>query len=177
MRPEEYLALRWSDLQGREVSVQQIVQFNRKGGGYYFDQPKTAKSRRRISIAEDLQRQLHRHRIDELGWRMRTKGMWLDLDLVFPNGIGRPETLTNLRRRFFHPVLEQCGLADRGLTLYSLRHTCATLLLLGGANPKTVADRLGHSSVVLTLDTYSHVLPHIQAEATNILRNAMRKQA
>src|SRR6185369_4536720 len=51
MRPEEYTALRWKDISGRDVSVAQVVQFNRKGGGYYFATPKTAKSRRMISIS------------------------------------------------------------------------------------------------------------------------------
>src|SRR6185369_7841124 len=54
MRPEEYLAIRWADLNGREASVQQIVQYNRSGVGYYFDKPKTAKSRRMISISEHM---------------------------------------------------------------------------------------------------------------------------
>ena len=50
--------------------------------------------------------------------------------------------------------------------MYDLRHTCATLMLLAGVNPKIVSERLGHASVVLTLDTYSHVLPTMQEDAT-----------
>jgi integrase len=49
--------------------------------------------------------------------------------------------------------------------MYDLRHTCATLLLLKGENPKIVSERLGHASIVLTLDTYSHVLPDMQEGA------------
>ena len=52
------------------------------------------------------------------------------------------------------------------IRLYDLRHTCATLLLLAEENPKVVSERLGHSTVVLTLDTYSHVLPTMQEKAT-----------
>jgi len=55
------------------------------------------------------------------------------------------------------------------LVLYSLRHTCATLLMAAGENPKVVSERLGHTSVKMTLDTYSHVLPHMQQTATDKL--------
>ncbi len=51
------------------------------------------------------------------------------------------------------------------MRLYDLRHSHATLLLLADENPKIVAERLGHSTVVLTLDTYSHVIPGMQEEA------------
>lgn len=174
MRPEEYLGLRWSDVEGSEISIQQVVQYNRSGGGYYFDKPKTAKGRRRLSITAGLERLLKRHRIEQLGHRMKMKGTWFDHDLVFPNEIGRPFAINNLTRRYFAPILDKCGLGKH-ITLYSLRHSCATLLLMQGTNPKIVADRLGHSSVVMTLDTYSHVLPHIQDEATKTLDKVIRK--
>ena len=54
--------------------------------------------------------------------------------------------------------------SQRGL--YDLRHSCATLLLIAEENPKVVSERLGHSTIVLTLDTYSHVLPTMQQGAT-----------
>lgn len=174
MRPEEYLALRWSDLDGNEASVQQIVQYNRSGGGFYFDTPKTKKSRRRVPISEPLRKRVARHRTEQLKHRIGMKGTWFDNDLIFPNEVGNPFALNNLTIRYFHPILEAAELKGLGITLYSLRHTCATLLLMSNENPKVVADRLGHSTVTITLDTYSHVLPHIQADATETLRNIMR---
>jgi integrase len=72
----------------------------------------------------------------------------------------------NLRNRHFKKILEHAGL-PKALRLYDLRHTCATLLLSAGVNPKIVSERLGHASVVLTLDTYSHVLPNMQQTATD----------
>lgn len=54
-------------------------------------------------------------------------------------------------------------------SLYDLRHTCATLLLLAGENPKVVQERLGHASIIQTLDTYSHVLPTLQRGAADKL--------
>jgi len=53
------------------------------------------------------------------------------------------------------------------LTLYGLRHSCATLMLAAGVHPKVVSERLGHSSITVTLDVYSHVLPNMQVEATD----------
>ncbi len=173
MRPEEYLALRWRDIRGNDVSVVQAVQFNRKGGGFYFKDVKTKKGRRRIPISERLRLRLVQHRREQNEHRLAMKGTWFNHDLVFPNIIGRPLEHTNVVGRVLKPVLDKCGF-DKKVTLYSLRHTCATLLLMAGTNPKIVADRLGHASVVQTLDTYSHVLPHIQDEATDVMDRIMR---
>ena len=101
------------------------------------------------------------------------KGTWFNHDLVFPNEIGRPMQLPNVTRRYLKPILDKCNFTKH-ITLYSLRHTCATLLLMDGKNPKTVSDRLGHASVTLTLDVYSHILPHIQDEATDAMDRIMR---
>ncbi len=60
--------------------------------------------------------------------------------------------------------MKQAGLSD-SIRLYDLRHTHATLLLIAGVHPKIVSERLGHASITLTLDTYSHVLPGMQAES------------
>lgn len=179
MRPEEYLALRWRDISGCEVSVAQAVQYRRSGGGFYFKDIKTQKGRRRISISDGLRIRLAEHRRRQLEHRLALKVGWADHDLVFPNLIGQPFALPNLSRRYFKPIVEAAGIT-RKLTLYSLRHSCATLLLMHGTNAKVVADRLGHSSVVMTLDTYSHVLPHIQDAATDIMDqilNAAKKNS
>ena len=67
----------------------------------------------------------------------------------------------------FSSVQERAGLSS--FNLYSLRHTHATLLLLAGVHPKVVSERLGHATVAITLDTYSHVLPNMQHEAAEKL--------
>lgn len=88
---------------------------------------------------------------------------WRDLDLVFPNSVGKPLDGTNLLRYQFRPLLTRAGLPP--LRLHDLRHTAATLLLGRGINPKIVSELLGHASVAITLDLYSHVLPHMQQSA------------
>lgn len=81
--------------------------------------------------------------------------------------------------RHFKPLLKNAGLPN--IRLYDLRHTCATLLLAAGENPKIVSERLGHASVTLTLDTYTHVLPTMQEKAAEklegMLFNSMHTEA
>ncbi len=72
-------------------------------------------------------------------------------------------TPQNLTRRSFRPLLERVGLPR--MRFHDLRHTAATLLLAQGVHPKVVQEMLGHASIALTLDTYSHVVPGLQAEA------------
>jgi integrase len=70
-------------------------------------------------------------------------------------------------RRSFKPLLKEAGLPD--IRFHDLRHTAATLLLAKGVHPKIVQERLGHSSINLTLDTYSHVMPTLQRDAADKL--------
>lgn len=160
MRPEEYLGLRRRDINFTygTASVDQVVLFNRK---FSFGEPKTARSRRQVPLSTELMGKVKTHLNSH------------KFELVFPTSNGTPIVLRNLRRSLI-PILDAADV--KRIPLYGLRHTCATLLLLAGVNPKVVADRLGHSSVTMTLDTYSHVLPHIQEQATEklgaILRNA-----
>ena len=92
-------------------------------------------------------------------------------DLVFCSEYGTPLSIPNLTYRYFRPILKQASLPQ--IRLYDLRHTHATLLLMAEENPKVVAERLGHSTIVLTLDTYSHVLPTMQRKATDKLEKML----
>ena len=79
-----------------------------------------------------------------------------------------------LTYRYFRPILTAAGLPQ--IRLYDLHHSCATLLLVAEENPKVVSERLGHSTVVLTLDTYSHVMPTMQQTATARLEKLISSQ-
>jgi integrase len=78
-------------------------------------------------------------------------------------------------RRYFKPMLAEAGL--RPIRPYDLRHTCATLLLKADVHPKVVADRLGHAGIAMTLDTYSHVMPHLQHAAAVALERTLFAKA
>ncbi len=87
---------------------------------------------------------------------------------------GKLLSIPNLTYRYFRPILEKAKLPQ--MRLYDLRHSCATLLLMAGENPKVVSERLGHSTIVLTLDTYSHVLPTMQENATTRLEKRLYRK-
>ena len=77
----------------------------------------------------------------------------------------------NLTARSFKPLLERAGLPD--IRLHDLRHTCATLLLSRGVHPKFVKELLGHATIAITLDTYSHVLPSMSDQTATAMENAL----
>lgn len=174
MRPEEYLGLQWKDIDHNTgtVTIQRALVWNRKGGGWTFEEPKTSKSRRTIPLPKSIVRELANHRRNQLAERLNLGPAYQSHDLVFATEIGTPILTSNLTRRHFKPVLKQAGIST-SVRLYDLRHTCATLLLLANTSPKVVAERLGHSTVVLTLDTYSHVLPSMQKDASDQLERML----
>jgi len=172
MRPSEYFGLQWKDIdfQRQDLSVKRAV-IAKKGGGFSFTEPKTPKSRRIIPLSNSAVKHLKTHRRRQLERRMKIADRYEDHDLVFGSDIGTPLLRRNLIRRYFRPLLKKAEL--KRIRLYDLRHTTATLLLLSGENPKVVSERLGHASIRLTLDTYSHVLPTMQANATRKIENMM----
>lgn len=161
LRPSEALALRWSDLGAGTVTVQRSVVW--VGRQPIFGKTKTAGSRRNVPLDETLIAALAQHRVNQ-----ETSLRMCPIDpemrgLAFCTTNGTPLDAKNLRRSF-RALLERANLPR--IRIYDLRHTTATLLLGAGENPKIVAERLGHSSVRQTLDTYSHVAPTMQASAT-----------
>lgn len=166
MRPSEYLALRWADFDvaKAQVSVRRSVQPLR-GGGWQFHEPKTRSSRRTVPIPSEVVNALRTHRARQAEERLRAGPAWTRSDLIFTTPIGTPVDRSNLLKQHFQPALRKAGLPS-SVRLYDLRHSCATLLLAAGVHPKVASERLGHSSVIMTLDTYSHVLPDMQREAT-----------
>ena len=92
---------------------------------------------------------------------------WGEQDLVFCNAQGKPFQKNNLLERSYYPLLRKAGLPH--IRFHDLRHTTATLLLLLGVHPKIVQALLGHSQIVVTLDTYSHVLPPLHEDAMHRL--------
>jgi len=173
MRPEEYLSLKWSDLnlEARTAAVTRTLVW-RKGGGWYFGEPKTTRSRRTITFGETLARALRTHRAKQSERRLQVGKAYAPENLVFATLDGTPVNIRNLTLRHFKPILSRAGLpAD--FRLYDLRHTCATLLLAANEHPKVVSERLGHANITLTLDTYSHVLPSMQQAASDKLERLL----
>lgn len=173
MRPGEALGLKWSDIdfKNKRVTVNRAL-VRTAGGGWKLEEPKTARSRRTIPLPASVMADLEEHKKNQAAEKLKAKpGTYNDQGFVFAASNGEPMSDKNIFRRHFKPLLEAAGLPD--IRLYDLRHTCATLLLASGVNPKVVSERLGHASVTLTLDTYSHVLPDMQKEAAEKLEGML----
>jgi integrase len=176
MRPEEYLGLQWKDIdfQNGTVTVQRVVVWRSKIG-WYFSEPKTPRSRRSIPIPGSIVNSIVEHKRRQLEERLKSGQMYQNNDLVFATSAGTPLLQRNIVRRHFKPILKRAGLSE-SLRLYDLRHSCATLLLAANENPKVVAERLGHASIRMTMDVYSHVLPSMQKAATDKLEAMLFKK-
>lgn len=176
-RPEEYLSLQWKDVDFEKGTaiIRRALITHRKGGGWHFSEPKTKQSRRTIPMPVSTVKELRQHRIHQLESKLKRGAAWSDFDLVFASEIGTPLNPPNVTRAFKR-VLKNAGIRT-SIRLYDLRHTTATLLLQAGVNPKIVSERLGHSSVVLTLDIYSHVLPNMQEDATRQLEGMIFRKS
>ena len=163
MRQGELLGLRWRalDLDARSLNVTTTLQ--RATKGYAFGEPKTKSSRRRIELSRQAIAALRRHHVAQAAERLAAGTAWENLDLVFANEVGHalsPSELTNVyhRRVLKHASLER-------IRFHDLRHTAATILLGRGVHPKIVSEMLGHTSIAITLDLYSHVIPTMQRDA------------
>lgn len=169
MRPGEYLGLQWKDvdLDCGSVTVRRALSIQKKGK-WEFAEPKTPRSARTIPLPPSVTRALAEHKRKQSEERLKAGPKYAAHDLVFATAHGEPLNERNLVQRHFKEILTAAELPD-SLRLYDLRHSCATLLLAQGEHPKVVSERLGHASVTLTLDTYSHVLPTMQQQAAERL--------
>ncbi|MGB8029850.1 MAG: tyrosine-type recombinase/integrase [Terracidiphilus sp.] len=158
MRPSEYLALRWSDIDWQEETVT-VLRTLEKGRGWKFADTKRARSRRPVKLESWVARQLRQLFTINTAKPDRSPEAARQ---IFKTRLGRPINSNYLARRF-KQLLREAGLP--AMRLYDLRHTAATLALAAGVPPKVVSEQLGHASSAFTLDVYSHVLPHMQAEA------------
>jgi integrase len=127
-----------------------------------FTEPKSARSRRTIRMPSVVVTALKAHRTRQRKERLAAGGDWQDSGLVFTSPIGTPLDSRNVTRAF-RTLLVEAKLPM--IRFHDLRHTAATLLLAQGVDPRTIMETLGHSQISLTLNTYSHVLPALQAEA------------
>jgi integrase len=170
MRPGELLALRWNDVDLEASPATARVNRSRSTSGE-ISEPKTVRSRRRIELSAAAISTLKAHRKRQLEERMEKAGLWEDQGLVFPSEIGTPLSHHNLIRSFKR-TLRRAELPET-FRLYDLRHTCATLLLSRNVHPKYVQEMLGHASITLTLDTYSHVIPGMDGGTASAMGEAL----
>jgi integrase len=134
---------------------------------------KTARSRRRIELDPETIDVLRRHRKAQAEERLAIGAGWVDNDLVFCRADGEPVHPDWFTRYFVRLESKLDVPQIRGP--HDLRHTWATLALKAGVHPKVVSDRLGHSTIAITLDIYSHVSPTLDADAANTVASQIFK--
>jgi integrase len=161
MRRSELLALQWRDIDFHQISVNRSLH-QLRDGSYVFTQPKSVKSRRTIALSPSCVLTLSEHKEDQRGIRAMLGLPLRDDDLVFATHDGKP-LRPNTVSRAWAALATHTGL--RTIRLHDARHTHASLMLKQGVHPKIVQERLGHSSIQVTLDTYSHVAPGLQEAA------------
>jgi len=170
LRLGEALGLRWSDvdLQNGTLRVHQALQ--RVNGQLKFVEPKSDRSRRSVMLPAFAIEALKRHASCQKRERLLAGSNWVDSGLVFTSTIGTSLDERNVRRTFKF-LLQDAALPL--MRLHDLRHTTATLLLSQGVHPRIVMETLGHSQISLTMDTYTHALPSLQAEAAKRMDDAL----
>ena len=170
MRQGEVFGLKWDD-----IDFEKSCLFIRRslahviGKGAVFQAPKTKNSIRRILLMSEDVKNLHAYKKWQENYSEDLGDLFSGHNLVFTSPFGEPISPTNFSRRYFKPLLKKCNISSE-FTFHGLRHTHATLLLRQGVNPKIVQERLGHSSIKVTMDTYSHVLPDMQRQAVDALQ-------
>ena len=159
LRRGELLALRWSnyDTENRHISIKENLSRLKGNDGkthLTFTTPKTASSRRTIPLLPEIAKMLDVHQSTQILKRLKAGQLWENNDLIFCTDFGKPIEPRNLRR-----VLERaCERANiQSINIHALRHAFATRALENGIPLKVVSDILGHSSISMTADIYSHV--------------------
>jgi integrase len=174
MRRGEVLGLRWVDLDldGGWLSVRHtlIVVDNH----IQVSKPKTARGRRRIALDPETITALRTHHTAQAAERLAAGPAWPNNNLVFTRQDGAPLHPEYVRRLFDRRV-HRAGLPR--IRFHDLRHTHATLALQAGVHPKVVSERLGHATVAMTLDVYSHAIPALQQDAATTIADLVNGAA
>lgn len=163
MRRSELLALRWCDVDLLLCQIHVTHSLHHmRNGEIVFRSPKTDKSRRMIALSPSAALVLREHKEKQKATRVMLGMILMDDDLIFSDIHGKP-LLPNSVTHAWIKMVRRIGLD--GVRLHDARHSHASLMLKAGIHPKIVQERLGHSSIQITLDTYSHVAPGLQEAA------------
>lgn len=182
MRRGELLGLKWQDIDF-EKSILQVRRImsrvptklkSEAKKGQVEAATKAKKSRRSIILVPLAFEALQRHQERQREARKKAGDRWIDRDLVFCTSIGTPLNPDRDVRLPFKRLLSEAKLPD--IHFHDLRHSAATLLLGMGIHPKIVQEILGHSSIAVTMNVYSHVLPTMQQDAMGMLGKAFMEQ-
>lgn len=171
MRSGELLGLTWRAVDLDAGAVRVWASLQRTAGGLALVEPKTTRSRRQIDVEPRVVAALRRHRSAQLEERLAAGAAWKERELVFCDQVGAPIDGREMLRSWFRPLLSKAGLPR--VRFHDLRHSYASIALSRGVHPKVVQEAMGHSTISVTLDTYSHVVPSLQRDAAREVGDAL----
>ena len=156
MRRGEMLALDWKSINftDKSIVIRRSYTSNR------FQKPKTKLSRRSVNMTPLVIKVLKEHRIK--------RGNPSSSSLLFDRGDGKPQDPTNLSKDIWTRILRAAGVRE-SVRIHDLRHTFCSMLLAQGASPKYIQSQLGHSSIMVTMDRYGHLMPETNEKETLLL--------
>jgi integrase len=175
LRQGEIFALRWCDVDLETARVTVRRNLVERKGHLSIGEPKSVKSRRTVALPSIVVQALHQHRRD-----MLAEGN-AGADHIFVSPAGKWLRKSNVHRKSFTPIVTRANKAASEeaekagttpallppISFHSLRHSHASALLLAGEHPKVVQERLGHSAIAITMDTYSHLVESMDRSAAD----------
>jgi len=173
LRRGEVLGLRWDNIDFNKGIIRIEQNLIEVKCVKYFKEPKSDTSRRTIYVSDSMLSILQNYRIKQNELKKENRDIYQDYDLVVCNSRGellKPDYLTKM----FTKYLRENNLPK--IRFHDLRHTNATLMLEGKVPPKIASKRLGHSSIGITMDLYSHVPDEMDREASHILEDFIYKK-
>jgi integrase len=171
LRRGELLGLRWDDVSMERSTLRVGRALVREGGRHTLGETKTRRGRRQINLTPRTVSTLKAHHKKQQEEKIKLTGLYKDHGLIFATRVGTPINPENLVNRSFKPLLERASLPE--IRFHDLRHTCATLLLGRGVHPKLVQELLGHATIAMTLDTYSHYMPSMGDQVAGAMNDAL----
>ena len=171
LRQGELLGLKWEDVDLESGTLRVRRTLVTAKGGPVLTAPKTKGSRRSVKLTQGAVEALRSHLKHQLQEIDRAGSLWRENGLMFASESGEPLDRRYLTSCRYKALLKRAELPI--IRFHDLRHTCATLLLSKNVNPKIVSEMLGHASIAITLDTYSHVLPNMRDQAAAAMEEAL----
>jgi integrase len=171
LRQGELLGLKWEDVDLESGTLRVRRTLVTAKGGPVLTAPKTKGSRRSVKLTQGAVEALRSHLKHQLQEIDRAGSLWRENGLMFASESGEPLDRRYLTSCRYKALLKRAELPM--IRFHDLRHTCATLLLSKNVNPKIVSEMLGHASIAITLDTYSHVLPNMRDQAAAAMEEAL----
>ena len=165
------MGLRWDDVDLERGTLRVGRALVRDGSRHALGETKTRRGRRQINLTPRTVNVLKTHRRKQLEVKIRRAGLYQDNGLIFASEVGTPLNPENLVKRSFKPLFKKAGLPE--IRFHDLRHTCATLLLGRPVHQKFVQELLGHATIAMTLDTYSHYLPSMGDHVVGAMESAL----